>query len=77
MARTPPAGFVALAVVLTGVGGIVFWVHEGQKRERKVRARCGSSHALQTRASQPHNMHGRIARSIVTHARAVAVADYA
>ena len=33
--RLPP-GVVALAVVMIGVGGIVNWVHEGQKRERQV-----------------------------------------
>ena len=36
MSWRPPPGVVALAVVMLGVGGIVNWVHEGQKRERQV-----------------------------------------
>lgn len=36
MTWRPPPGVVALGVVVAGVGGIVMWVHEGQKRERQV-----------------------------------------
>ena len=36
MSRRPPAGFVALTVVSATVGGIIYWVLEGQKRERQV-----------------------------------------
>ena len=37
MGFRPPPGVVALGVVMFGAGGIVWWVHEGQKRERVVR----------------------------------------
>ena len=36
MSWRPPPGFIALAFMSAGVGGIVYWVHEGQKRERQT-----------------------------------------
>ena len=35
MSWRPPPGVIALAVVVVGVGGIVSFVHENQKQERK------------------------------------------